>query len=403
MPQQPFARRLAAFSLIATLHAGTAAQTFVVDAANGPGTNFTDLPTAVATVPNGAVLDVRPGTYLGFSMAGKGLTILGVGARIQGSIAIGSTLANQPVTLRGLRWNTVPWAVVVDLSNCQGPILLDGLTLPPSPFHWGCMNSCPVAVGVRAVACDQLYVRNCVIECTTEIVGGRAVLESTSIRGEDHAQIYLASSPFGNPARDALTLQMCEVQITGTSSIVGGDGANLGMGSSAPGGNAITATGGMLRVLGGSIIAGFRPPSYTIESTGTALRISPRATLAGAFGLPSQGPQAGNDVMPALRTSSLGGTLGATVVTEPGDLAVLAVGLPGPVVTVPGFTDPFWLDAANHTFASLGVQQATQPVTASVSVPANPAFLGLRLNWQAACQGPQTGFQATNPVVTLVR
>src|SRR5437762_9224013 len=39
------------------------AQTFIVDAANGPGTNFTEIATAVAAVPDGAVLMVRAGSY----------------------------------------------------------------------------------------------------------------------------------------------------------------------------------------------------------------------------------------------------------------------------------------------------------------------------------------------------
>ena len=36
------------------------AQTFIVDAASGPGTNFTDLPPAIAAVPDGAIPLVRP-------------------------------------------------------------------------------------------------------------------------------------------------------------------------------------------------------------------------------------------------------------------------------------------------------------------------------------------------------
>src|SRR5262249_16381857 len=53
-------------------------QTFIVDAANGPGAQFTDLSTAVAAVPDGSVLLVRPGNYTGFSVTGKGLSIVGV-------------------------------------------------------------------------------------------------------------------------------------------------------------------------------------------------------------------------------------------------------------------------------------------------------------------------------------
>lgn len=41
------------------------AQTYVVAAAGGG--NFTDLPQAVAAVPSGATLHVKPGNYTGFT------------------------------------------------------------------------------------------------------------------------------------------------------------------------------------------------------------------------------------------------------------------------------------------------------------------------------------------------
>lgn len=53
---------------------------WIVDAANGPGTNFTSLPAAVDAAQSGDTLIVRPGTYLGFSTYGKALTIYGSGS-----------------------------------------------------------------------------------------------------------------------------------------------------------------------------------------------------------------------------------------------------------------------------------------------------------------------------------
>jgi len=61
---------------IAALAFPIRAQTFIVDAANGPGTNFTDIATAAATVPDGAVLEVRAGNYGSFAITSKGLTVL---------------------------------------------------------------------------------------------------------------------------------------------------------------------------------------------------------------------------------------------------------------------------------------------------------------------------------------
>ena len=53
---------------------------WIVDAANGPGTNFTQLPPAVAAAQSGDTILVRPGNYRPFDVTGKALTILGAGA-----------------------------------------------------------------------------------------------------------------------------------------------------------------------------------------------------------------------------------------------------------------------------------------------------------------------------------
>ena len=47
-----------------------AQRTFVIDAQNGPGTNFTDRPQALAQARHGDVYLVRPGVYLPASRAG---------------------------------------------------------------------------------------------------------------------------------------------------------------------------------------------------------------------------------------------------------------------------------------------------------------------------------------------
>lgn len=53
---------------------------WIVDAANGPGTNFTDLPQAVAAATSGDTIIVKAGAYTCFDVSGKALTILGAGA-----------------------------------------------------------------------------------------------------------------------------------------------------------------------------------------------------------------------------------------------------------------------------------------------------------------------------------
>ena len=53
---------------------------WIVDAANGPGTSFTDLPPAIAAAQSGDTIIVRAGpAYTLFSVSGKALTIRGAG------------------------------------------------------------------------------------------------------------------------------------------------------------------------------------------------------------------------------------------------------------------------------------------------------------------------------------
>lgn len=391
-------RRLVPAVLLA-LGPALAAQTYVVDAANGPGANFTDLPAAVAAVPDGAILLVRPGSYSGFAMTGKGITILGdAGANVTGPIAIDGTAATQPVTLRQLSWSVVPpMTVLVRLTQCGGPALLEGLVQPAgyaSPFN---------GTGVSATTCAQVTLRQCQIACAVILYDSSTAIESCTIRGED----YYLTNGFGG--RAAVYQIGGSLQVCGATLLQGGNGMIGGPSWQDPG-DGIFLSSGSLRVVGGVIrsgTAGGASPSFLAgmaiwSFTSPDPRVSPRVTL---FGSNVYNPQVPNDdVMPQLTGSdaSPGGTLSATVDTETNDLVVLAVSLPGPTTTMPGILDPFWLDAALHVFVALGVQQPAAPITGTAAVPNNPAFTGLRLVWQAACQGPVTGLQATNPVVTLV-
>lgn len=82
------------------------AQTFIVDAAGGPGSHYKDLAKAVERVPDGAVLRVRTGTYpTPFFIAHKSLTIIGdsrTGVRITGRVEIGPQRASDRVLLANL-------------------------------------------------------------------------------------------------------------------------------------------------------------------------------------------------------------------------------------------------------------------------------------------------------------
>lgn len=108
-------------------------QTYVVDAQGGG--SFTDLPAAIAAVPNGAVLLVRPGTYSAFSVANTSLTILGddpstvlvtMGTT---NLVVGPTSTSDRVVIQNLHLKAQPIGTATLLvKDAVGPVVLDHVT-----------------------------------------------------------------------------------------------------------------------------------------------------------------------------------------------------------------------------------------------------------------------------------
>ncbi len=72
--------------MLTALALGLLPMTWIVDAAAGPGSHFTDLPAAIAAAADGDTILVRAGSYSTFAMTGRTLTIRGAG--------IGATIVN---------------------------------------------------------------------------------------------------------------------------------------------------------------------------------------------------------------------------------------------------------------------------------------------------------------------
>jgi hypothetical protein len=383
------------------LAAAASAQTFVVDAGNGPGTNFTDLPTAVAAVPDGATLEVRPGSYGGFTLVGRGITILGgPGVDIVDAVDIRSTSPMQAVTLHGLRWPSphVPTITseVVSLRDLTGPTLLEELDLAANPgCHPGFPLSCLRPHGLRAANCTQLHVRRSLIACAAVVANGNTVFEDCVVLGEDHMPL---GSGYAH-ARTGLTVLGGTTQVAGPSAFGGGRGRFYNLLQVLNDGHAIYAAFGDLRLLGGSYLAGNGSGNVMVDLfvANNPLRIAPSVTVTATV-TPSVVP------MPALRANSAapGGSLTATASSLPGDLVVLALGFPAAPVAV-GLADPVWLQTASAAIVGLGIADAGGTLGAQFAVPNQPGLRGTRLVWQAIAGGPFTGLQASNPAGVVVR
>ena len=134
-------------SLLGCFASAALAQTFIVDAANGPGTHFTEIATAVAVVPDGAVLDVRAGNYASFTIASKGMSVLcasGVTVPSGLGVTVTGTTATQTVLLRGLRSAYGPLSLV----GCQGLVVLQDCDSFPSGR-------------IEVTGCAQVHAANC--------------------------------------------------------------------------------------------------------------------------------------------------------------------------------------------------------------------------------------------------
>jgi hypothetical protein len=371
-------------TLLFPLLAATAvAQTFVVDEANGPGAHFTDLPTAVYSVPDGAVLLVRPGLYESPILNSRSLTLFGEpGARllpaVTGGLSIGSLAPHQSIVVRGFTFaaNIGIGAYEIRCAQCAGAVVLEQLNGPA-----GILST------IDATSCDRLLVRNSVFSTACRLRDCNTVLENCTI------------APIGPAGATAL-------QITrGTTQVVGGTLHGV-TGYLNQGGPAVASDNAALRVLGAATLAGGagQPQGFAVAGTGT-LRIDPGVAVSGANPPFAAGVLA--TVAPQALVVASDPVLGNPVTAELrgpiGDLGALAVGLPGSSHPVPGIADRLFWNAATTVTQAIGVIQAGAPLAAVVAVPNQPALLGLQLVWHGVTFAPANGLQISPPAWYVVR
>lgn len=392
-------------------------QTLVV----GPGGGFTEIAAAVAAAPNGATILVRPGTYQGFQVVGKGLSILcDPGALVAGAVFVGGIAGNQAVTLRGLTsaagWvpPSIPFGTLppklLEVAGCQGRVLIDTVDTTPAAQRVSVLGVLALwTPGFVGTACEQLVIRDSTFRADCSLTDCTTAIESTTFAG-----IYdYANGAFNTPG---LRVQNGSVRIGGASSFQGAQGYYPG--------NVIEpilpASAG-LDLIGdvrAQFVAGTAQSimtSYPNDRGGIhvgfglagELRLAPRvvvnAVTGGAFPVVQVPRPTVAATMPAITShgSLAVGALSATAVSEANDLMIVLVGLAGAPSLLPPFADAFWIDPAVYVFHAFGAP-ATGVLATSLPLPANPGLSGLALTWQAIASGPATGFAASNPSVIVV-
>lgn len=362
-------------------------QTYIVDATGGPGSNFTDLPAAVAAVPDGAVLVVRAGHYSSFSIQAKALTVLGdagvtFGEATSGSLLIGNLAANQRVFVRGLS-TSLPAGnqsdiLAIQLTNCAGSVVLDqvsqGLGGSTQIDVTNCAQVQLVGCTIGGHAAD--YVLNtwnsdtAVVDCWFQS-GGMAFYTGT-IRCHG-GRLHVTNSVISNSAssfgigHDAVRIDLCDVRIDGGSVLTAGTGPSPAL------------TG------------------WPVNGNGT-LRVAPGVAM---YGTPIPATIAVTTLdLPALHADGgdLGGTAQATLSGTANQAGVVALGQPGAPTALPMVVDELWV--ANAFILQAGV--LATPLTASVTVPSLPSLRGLCFAWQGATIDPTNGLVLSNAVWSAV-
>jgi pectin methylesterase-like acyl-CoA thioesterase len=104
---------LITFTLALLLAAGASAQSvFVVAPVAGPGVFSTDIQPAVDAAANGDLVLVKAGTYSGFTIDAKGVSVIadaGAAAVANGLVFVSNVSASQRVLLSTSRTRGSPW------------------------------------------------------------------------------------------------------------------------------------------------------------------------------------------------------------------------------------------------------------------------------------------------------
>ena len=110
---------------VVTMAVPAQGRVLVVDAAGGPGAQYTSLQTAVRAAAPGDTLLVRNGSYGGFTI-GKALTLIAdtdADVTITGTALVQNTRAGETVLVRGL--DLAPGSGGLTIDGCAGPVWVE--------------------------------------------------------------------------------------------------------------------------------------------------------------------------------------------------------------------------------------------------------------------------------------
>ena len=434
-------RRLSilAWALFATV-AAVPAQVFIVDEQGGSGSHFTDLPAAVAAVPDGATLRVRPGSYSPFAVSGKGLRVVGEGSvsleKMPGTaLDIAATAPDQVVLLRNLAFGSLIGPGPIQVRDARGPVVFEEARLNPAflagqphiviersdnvQFHRCVLDTPqhgPQVPRIRATASTVRISYSLVrgIEGTQALVGvsdpGTPALVLDRSRGEAIASILIGGlgglgcsnlggcNSLSGPGGTAVSVRRNSTFVAHSSIVAGADGRNEfttqfgGFVPAADGGDGIQVTVSSARFegslpQGGAAGAGTPPgqPGNAHVTTGGTIR-------GDAFSTPSATQIVGDQVR--------GQTVNLTVAAAPNSVAAVLLAYRGDLSPIDPITSGSLLTMPALVlgpFAVSGSGRLSLPITLHAAWPLGDVFFG-----QSFTLEPGGRPWVTNPVAIHV-
>ena len=357
--------------------ASAQSRTWIVDASNGPGTHFTDLPPAIAAASDGDVVVVRAGTYGAFS-TGKALAVLGAaGASVAASptapaVEATGLPAGRTFALKGLTLVAVAGAPLLALRSSPGRIRLESIRHAGAPFAPVVVDRCPeVTVRDWSGGLAERF----------EITRSGVVLTRTALTGwPANASPLVQGSP---PVVATLSALWCtDCTFTGGA----GHAPSLPPTSGLHVATCAVRIDGASAVAAGSLTPSQPLPVSAITAPGSSIALDPAVVLTSYQQAP---PISGAGMVVTQRlasldapAASLGGMLAPTVRSGPGDAFALVLGLPTDSTLSP--IGALFVDLSTAVLAGQGVQGAGGRTSFAFGVPNDPALRGVTLALQAA-------------------
>jgi len=376
--------------------------TWIVDASNGPGTNFTDLPPAFARASDGDTILVRAGSYTP-GTASRALTILGQGGVVVNCVKV--TLPPQTVpfvisgvgsgktfVLRGITF-AYNWSAndtpILQISGNGGRVQVEDCQVDGT-YKFG-LTTDPLRVSAAIDNCSQVSVTRCVIGPSLRVSNSTVCLSKCTLDGRNAGRVNPTSSRYyGSSAGlyiTSSTALLCQTNVAGGNGyfafmltmpgvagivsygsdvvITGDSSCAITAGGDLKGNNAILGSSGGLLL----------DPSVQLRPTGSA---TPYAGFANSHArrLPA---------LTASGPSSLGGRTNLVLYSQDKHLFVAMLALPGSPFLVAPF-GLLWLDVASlHIFAQ-GAQGASEHTTVSLPIPSVAGLRGLPITFQVLSQ-----------------